>query len=159
MITLLNELGFEVVGAAVFHHDPVYDSGDDKLDILGQAVKNYGDVPDYRVCNKQACELVNALNRIKPDFILARHGGMTLWGAKFGIPSLLIGDEQFGIGYKGALNYARRIDDTLDSIEFIKNYSKHASNPYTKWWLEQDPGYFQGDGSGRGCAKSQNGGF
>ena len=68
LITLLNELGFEVVGAAVFHHDPVYDSGDDKLDILGQAVKNYGDVPDYRVCNKQACELVNALNRIKPDF-------------------------------------------------------------------------------------------
>ena len=93
------------------------------------------------------------MNRIKPDFILARHGGMTLWGAKFGIPSLLIGDEQFGIGYQGALNYARRIEDTLDSIEFIKNYSKHASNPYTKWWLEQDPGYFQGDGSGRGCAR------
>ena len=147
----------DVVGAAVFHHDPVYDSGDDKLDILGQAVKNYGDVPDYRVCNKQACELVNALNRIKPDLILARHGGMTLWGAKFGIPSLLIGDEQFGIGYKGALNYARRIDDALDSIEFIKNYSKHASNPYTKWWFEQDPGYFQGDGSGKGCAQGRGG--
>ena len=157
LITLLGELGMEVVGAAVFHHDPVYDSGDDKLDILGQAVKNYGDVPDYRVCNKQACELVNALNRIKPDLILARHGGMTLWGAKFGIPSLLIGDEQFGIGYKGALNYARRIDDALDSIEFIKNYSKHASNPYTKWWFEQDPGYFQGDGSGRGCARGNGG--
>ncbi len=150
LIHLLRELGFDVIGASVFHHDPVYDSGDRNMDVLAHAVNTYGDVKDYRVCNKQSCELVNALIRSKPDFIMARHGGMTLWGAKLGIPTLLIGDEQFGIGYKGALNYARRIDETLDSIEFIKNFSKHASNPYTEWWLTQEPGYFQGGGTG-GC--------
>ena len=32
-----------------------------------------------------------------------------------------------------------------------------SSNPYTKWWFEQDPGYFQGDGSGRGCARGNGG--
>ena len=144
LIQLLREMGFEVIGASVFHHDPVYDSNDPDEDVLAQAVRVYGDVPNYHVCNKQACELVNALVKQKPDFIMARHGGMTLWGAKLGIPTLLIGDEQYGIGYQGALNYARRIDETLDSVEFITNYSKHASIPYTDWWLEQEPGYFQG---------------
>ena len=149
LIHLLSELGFEVMGASVFHHDPVYDSGDPEMDVLQHAVQTYGDVKNYQVCNKQSFELVNALNRIRPDLILARHGGMTLWGAKLGIPTLLIGDEQFGIGYNGALNYARRIEDALDSVEFISNYSEHASKPYTKWWLEQEPGYFQSGGSGK----------
>ncbi|MBE5859600.1 MAG: nitrogenase [Butyrivibrio sp.] len=149
LIQLLSELGFDVMGASVFHHDPVYDGGHSEMDVLQQAVNNYGDVKNYQVCNKQSFELVNALYRIRPDLILARHGGMTLWGAKLGIPTLLIGDEQFGIGYKGALNYARRIDETLDSIEFIQNYSQHASKPYTEWWLSQEPGYFQSGGSGK----------
>ena len=149
LIHLLRELGFEVQGASVFHHDPVYDSDHPEMDVLQHAVQTYGDVKNYQVCNKQSFELVNALYRIRPDLILARHGGMTLWGAKLGIPTLLIGDEQFGIGYKGALNYARRIDEALDSIEFIKNYSEHASKPYTQWWLDQEPGYFQSGGSGK----------
>lgn len=153
LIQLLSELGFEVIGASVFHHDPIYDSGDSNEDVLAQAVSVYGDVPHYHVCNKQACELVNALVKYKPDFIMARHGGMTLWGAKLGIPTLLIGDEQYGIGYQGALNYARRIEETLDSIEFITNYSKHASMPYSTWWLSQEPGYFQG----QKCKKSEKG--
>ncbi len=151
LIHLLAELGFDVVGASVFHHDPIYDNEEREQDVLKHAVDEYGDVKNYQVCNKQSFELVNALSRIKPDLILARHGGMTLWGAKLGIPSLLIGDEQFGIGYKGALNYARRIEDTLDSIEFIKNYSTHVQNPYTEWWLQQEPGYFQGNGKSCGC--------
>ena len=63
--------------------------------MLAQDVDLYGDIKNYRVCNKQAFELVNALKRIKPDLMIARHDGMTLWGAKLGIPTLLIGDEQF----------------------------------------------------------------
>jgi nitrogenase molybdenum-iron protein alpha chain len=39
-------------------------------------------VPNFNVCNKQEFELVNALNRLRPDLLLTRHGGMTLWGAK-----------------------------------------------------------------------------
>lgn len=144
IIALLRELGLEVQGAAIFHHDPVYDNGDKASDALAQDVALYGDIKNYNVCNKQAYELVNILNKVRPDIMIARHGGMTLWGAKLGVPTLLIGDEQFGFGYQGILNYAERILETLDNKEFVTNLAKHSSMPYTKWWLEQDPFTFLG---------------
>ena len=144
IIALLRELGLDVQGAAIFHHDPIYDNGDPSSDALAQVVQNYGDVPNFNVCNKQAFELVNILSKVKPDLMIARHGGMTVWGAKLGIPSLLIGDEQFGFGYQGVLNYAERILETLDSVEFVTNLARHSSMPYTRWWLEQNPYSFLG---------------
>ena len=146
IVALLSELGLKVKTAAIYHHDPIYDNGDPKSDLLAQDVELYGDVPTYHVCNKQSFELVNQLRRAKPDLMVARHGGMTIWGAKLGIPTMLVGDEQFGFGYQGIINYARRIEDTLDAIEFVTNLSKHSSNPYTDWWLEQEPGHFMEGG-------------
>lgn len=149
LIAVLRELGLEVQGAAIFHHDPVYDNGDRISDALAHDVNTYGDVANYNVCSKQAYELVNILNRVRPDIMIARHGGMTLWGAKLGIPTLLIGDEQFGFGYQGILNYAERILETLDNKEFVTNLAKHSTMPYTKWWLEQNPfSFLRGDADG-----------
>lgn len=144
LIALLQELGISVQGAAIFHHDPIYDNGDATSDALAHDVDTYGDVHNYNVCNKQAYELVNILNRVRPDIMIARHGGMTLWGAKLGVPTLLIGDEHFGFGYQGVLNYAERILETLDNKEFVTNLAKHSTMPYTKWWLEQNPFSFLG---------------
>lgn len=131
IIALLKELGIEVQGAAIFHHDPVYDNGDINSDVLSSTVKNYGDVKHYNVCNKQAYELVNILNRLKPDILIARHGGMVIWGAKLGIPTFLMEDEQFGFGYQGILNYAEKVLETFDNIEFTLNLAKHSTMPYT----------------------------
>ncbi|MDR2740718.1 MAG: nitrogenase [Treponema sp.] len=139
LLGLLYELGLKPQGAAIFHHDPLYDSGDVNADTLQHIVEDYGDVPRYSVCNKQEFELANILKRLRPDILLARHGGMTLWGAKFGIPSLLIGDEHFGMGYEGIVKYGRRILETMENDEFVKNLEKHAVNPYTDWWLAQEP--------------------
>lgn len=144
LLGMLQELGMKAVGAAIFHHDPVYDNGAVESDTLQHVVQDYQDIPNYNVCNKQEFELVNVLNRVKPDILLARHGGMTLWGAKFGIPSLLIGDEHYGMGYEGLVNYGKRILETLENDEFVKNLAKHSLNPYTSWWLEQEPYTFLG---------------
>lgn len=146
LIAVLRELGFEVKGAAIFHHDPVYDNGCTDSDMLAHDVDTYGDVKNFNVCSKQAFELVNLLRREKPDIFIARHGGMTVWGAKLGIPTLLVGDEQLSFGYDGILNYAERIEETLDNTEFVTNLAKHSSMPYSKWWLEQDPYTFLGGG-------------
>ncbi|MFV0528230.1 MAG: nitrogenase component 1 [Lachnospiraceae bacterium] len=151
IIALLSELGFVVEAASIFHHDPVYDNHNPESDALAQVVEEYGDIKKYHVCNKQAFELVNALRRVQPDLLVARHSGMTVWGAKLGIPTLLVGDEQFGIGYRGVLNYASRIEEALDAVEFVTNLSKHSTMPYTKWWLDQQPQAFQG-----GKKKCQN---
>ena len=142
LLSVLGELGIEAVGAAIFHHDPVFDNGVTDNDQLAQRVKDYGDVENFNVCNKQEFELVNALNRLRPDLLLARHGGMTLWGAKLGIPSLLVGDEHLSMGYEGLVAYGERILETLENTEFVKNLEKHAVNPYTKWWLAQQTGAF-----------------
>jgi nitrogenase molybdenum-iron protein alpha chain len=144
LLAILGEIGIEAQGAAIFHHDPVYDNGSQESDTLGHTVGDYGDVPNYNVCNKQEFELVNQLNRIHPDVLLARHGGMTLWGAKFGIPSLLIGDEHYGMGYEGLVKYGERILETLENDEFVTNLAKNTINPYSKWWLEQKPYTFLG---------------
>ncbi|AEV70240.1 nitrogenase component 1 [Acetivibrio clariflavus] len=149
LLDVLGELGMKAVGAAIFHHDPIYDSGRQENDQLAQRVADYGNVFNYNVCNKQEFELVNALNRIRPDVLLARHGGMTLWGAKLGIPSLLIGDEHYSMGYEGLVNYGERILEVIENDEFVKNLEKHAINPYTKWWLEQPPYYFLEGGAGK----------
>ncbi|MDR2522686.1 MAG: hypothetical protein LBC93_03150 [Synergistaceae bacterium] len=147
LLGLLKELGLCPLGAAIFHHDPVYDKGIDTLDSLNNLVELYGDVPGYNVCNKQEFELVNILHRTRPDVLLARHGGMTLWGAKFGVPSLLIGDEHYGMGYEGLVKYGRRIVNTIENDEFVKNLARHTVIPYSKWWLEQDPCTFLGTGT------------
>jgi nitrogenase molybdenum-iron protein alpha chain len=148
LLAVLHELGMKAIGAAIFHHDFIYDNGSVESDTLQHAVEDYGDIPNYHVCNKQEFELVNVLNRVKPDILFARHGGMTLWGAKFGVPSLLIGDEHFGMGYVGLVNYGERILETLENSEFVENLSKHAVNPYSAWWLAQEPNTFLGGGVG-----------
>ena len=149
LLDVLGELGLKASGAAIFHHDPIYDSGRKENDQLAQRVADYGNVANFNVCNKQEFELVNALNRIRPDVLLARHGGMTLWGAKLGIPALLIGDEHYSMGYEGLVHYGERILEVLENDEFVKNLAKHAINPYTKWWLEQQPHYFLKGGAGK----------
>ncbi|MGD0817625.1 MAG: nitrogenase component 1, partial [Methanomassiliicoccales archaeon] len=145
LISILKELEMDVVGAGIFHHDPCYDNQDRKSDGLIHVVKTYGDVKNFNVCNKQVFELVNLLNRIRPDVFVARHGGLSVWGVKLGIPTLLIGDEQFGLGYQGILNYGNKILDTLTTKAFVENVAAHSELPYTDWWLEQGAaGYMKG---------------
>lgn len=148
LLGVLGELGLKVCGTAIFHHDPIYDSRRPENDQLAQRVSDYGNVPNYNVCNRQEFELVNALNKIRPDVLLARHGGMTLWGAKLGIPSLLVGDEHCSMDYEGLVNYGERLLEVIENDEFVKNLEKHAAIPYTKWWLEQQPYYFLKGGAG-----------
>jgi nitrogenase molybdenum-iron protein alpha chain len=145
ILAVLKELGIKPLGAAMFHHDPVYDNGEEECDVLQNTVDLFGDVENYNVCNKQEFELVNILNRLNPDILLARHGGLTLWGAKLGIPSLLIEDEHFAMGYEGIVRYGKRIAETIENDEFVKNLKKHTINPYSKWWFAQKPFFFLGE--------------
>lgn len=149
LIAVLRELGLDVVGTFIFHHDVNYDSGNPDADQLAHDVQTYGDIQNYNVCNKQEFELVNMLTRLKPDLFIARHGGMTLWGARFGIPTLLVGDEHFLMGYEGLVRYGKRLVETLENDEFVKNLSRHAVNPYTSWWLEQPTDAFLKGGASK----------
>jgi nitrogenase molybdenum-iron protein alpha chain len=143
IIGLLRELGLVVEGAAIFHHDPVYDNGQESSDALAFTVREYGDVPAYNVCNKQAFEVLNILNTLRPDIMIARHTGMTHWAGRLGIPSVVIDDEQFGFGYQGVVNYGEKLVDALDDVEFLQNLARHGRMPYSSWWLAQSPFAFR----------------
>jgi len=138
IVAVLKELGIEVLGATVWHHDASFDHGDPSGDTLQKLVSDYGDV-DFSVCDKQSYEMVNLINRLRPDIFIVRHNGMSVWGAKLGIPTFLMGDEHFGIGYQGLLNYGYKILDAVTNPAFVQNLARHTKLPYSQWWLDQGP--------------------
>lgn len=142
LIAMLNDLGMKVLGGHIWHHDQRFDNDDERLDVLKFDVEYYGNFK-LGICNKQSFEVVNALNRLKPDIFISRHMA-TVWPAKLGIPAFLSVIEPSEMLYDGLIRYGELIWSTLRNPAFIKNISKHSKLPYTDWWLEQDTFAFLG---------------
>ena len=141
LIAVLREIGVQVDGSLVFHHDPVYDSRDPRQDSLAQTLDGYGDVPHFSVGNRQQYLLPALLRRVKPDFLLIRHNGLAPLAARLGIPAIPLGDEHHPLGYQGLLNMGASILGILARRKFSKDLSAHVVLPYSKWWLSQDDPY------------------
>ncbi len=140
LIAVLRELGIEVDGSLVFHHDPVYDSQDPRQDSLTHLVDNYGDVSHFSVSNRQQYQFYGLLNRVNPDFILIRHNGLAPLASRLGIPAAPLGDEHHALGYQGMLNLGESILDILAHKKFHQDLAAHVRLPYKKEWLSQkDP--------------------
>jgi len=140
LISVLKELGVEVDGSLVFHHDPVYDSGDPRQDTLAQLVDTYGDIPNFSVSNRQQYQFYGLLQRVKPDFILIRHPGLAPLASRLGIPAAPLGDEHIALGYQGIINLGETVLEILSHRRFHQNLAAHVRVPYKKWWLDQpDP--------------------
>jgi len=142
IIALVKDLGMEVVGTSVWHHDQKYDNDDDNLNFLKFGVETYGNFP-VGVCNKQAFEVTNAINKYKPDIAITRHIS-TVWAAKLGIPSIFAGNNPTEMLYDGLIRFGQCIDDAISNPAYIKNVAKHSKLPYKSWWFEQDTYSFLG---------------
>lgn len=141
LIAVMRELGIEVNGSLVFHHDPVYDSEDPAQDTLSYLVDNYGDVESFSVSNRQQHQFYALLKKVEPDFILIRHNGLAPLASRLGIPAAPLGDEHIAVGYDGMVNLGNAILGILQRKKFHEDLSKHVKLPYTKWWLEQTDPY------------------
>jgi len=93
LIAVLKELGIQVDGSLVFHHDPVYDNNDPSKDTLKFLVDNYEDVANFSVSNRQQFQFYGLLKNVNPDFILIRHNGLAPLASRMGIPAAPLGDE------------------------------------------------------------------
>jgi nitrogenase molybdenum-iron protein alpha chain len=51
-------------------------------------------------------------------------------------------------GYKGILNTAYAILDTVKNRSFAKNLAERVKLPYTQWWLEQSNSHFLQEAEG-----------
>ena len=134
---VLQELGMEVVWALAWHYDYKYDNGQvpPALDYLQ---KTAPEGMKLSVSDQQNYEVMNILNRYKPDLYFSRHPGSTVWAIKQGYAALFVADEFMIFGYEGTLSFAKTVLDTIKNRSFEKNLASRIRLPYTKWWYEQD---------------------
>lgn len=138
LISVLKELGIEVQGSIVFHHDPVYDGAGEHQDTLKDLVNTYGDIPHYSVSKTQAFQLPQIFRRSQTDFVIVRHQGLSPEAAKMGIPALAMGDEHIPVGYDGIARTGEILKGILARKKFNQVLKRHVELPYTKWWVKQE---------------------
>ncbi|CAH2602676.1 Nitrogenase [Rhodovastum atsumiense] len=141
VIAVLRELGVEVDGSLVYHHDPVYDAPDKQGAAFGHLLDTYGDITHFSVANGQPFQLFNLLRRVSPDFVIIRHGGLAPLAARLGVPTMpLEGDSSLPIGYQGIVNLGEEILSVLAQRRFHEDLAAHTTLPYKSAWLaEPDP--------------------
>ncbi len=141
LIEVMRELGIEVDGSRIFHHDPVYDSGDAREDSLGHLNEQYGKVNHFHVSNRQQYQLYTFLKESQPDFLLIRHNGLAPLASRLGIPSAPLGDEHLAVGYDGMINIGETVLEILAHKKFHDDIKAHVALPYKDWWLNQKDAY------------------
>jgi len=134
---VIQELGMEVAYIASWHYDSRYDDGNPPPHVQYLAEYTPENIK-VSVADQQNFELMNILNRYKPDLYLGRHGGTAVWAIKQGIPAIFMADEYLTFGYKRTLSFAYAILDTITNRSFEQNLSSRIKLPYTDWWYEQD---------------------
>ncbi|SEW16048.1 nitrogenase component 1 [[Clostridium] fimetarium] len=137
---VLQELGIEVLHAAAWHYDKKYENGEvpPAMEYLLENNPNF----EVSVADQQNFEVLNILNRLQPDVYLSRHPGSTVWAIKQGFPAVYVADEYMIFGYKGTLDFAHTVLDTIRNRSFEKNLAKRVKLPYTDWWYKQESGLF-----------------
>jgi nitrogenase molybdenum-iron protein alpha chain len=138
---VLQELGMEVVWAAAWHYDNKYDNEKAPAS-LNYLIENSPNNFKISVADQQNYEILNILNEHQPDIYFSRHPGTTVWAIKQGIPALYVADEYMIFGYKGTLNFAYSVLDTIRNRSFEKNLAARVKLPYTEWWYKQDNATF-----------------
>lgn len=133
---VLAEFGIEVVEAAAWHYDYRYDNGEPPPSLL-HLRDDMGINPALIVADQQNFEVLNILNRYKPDLYFSRHPGSTVWAVKQGVQAIYVADEYMIFGYKGTLGFANAVLDAVRNRSFAQNLAAHIKLPYTDWWYRQ----------------------
>lgn len=138
---VLQEFDIEVVWAAAWHYDKEYDNGElpPSIRYLKEHSPNNFKLS---VAEQQNYEILNILNEYKPDLYFSRHPGTTVWAIKQGVPAVYVADEYMIFGYKGTLNFAYSLLDTIRNRSFEKNLAARTKLPYTDWWYKQNNATF-----------------
>ena len=141
MASLLKELGLEVIGVRPYHYDNLSDPIYEMLDREFPGI-------NVNVSSSQMFELVNILEREKPDIVFT-HSGSNAWAAKTGTVSIpLFSPNKNYFAYAGAYDIAVSIARALKNTAFQKNIKENISLPLKKEWFEKDPySYIQQDAS------------
>ena len=133
---VLIELGMEVVYGLAWHYDYKYDNGE-VPPALEYLKENAPKDLQLSVADQQNYEVLNILNRYKPDLYFSRHPGTTVWAIKQGYAAVFVADEYMIFGYDKNLRFAKTVLDTVKNRSFEKNLAARIKLPYTQWWYDQ----------------------
>ncbi|MNN02338.1 Nitrogenase component 1 type Oxidoreductase [compost metagenome] len=96
----------------------------------------------FNAATQQPFELVNLIERERPDLVIGHVGGNGHI-AKQGVPVFpLFGPSYNYLGYSGAFEIARRLNRILKNTMFNKNISENVKLPYKKEWYSQNPFHY-----------------
>jgi nitrogenase molybdenum-iron protein alpha chain len=137
----LQELGIEIVQSTAWHFDKQYDDGNSPA-AFRYLVEHSPNDYKLSVSDLQNHEIMHTLNQLKPDIFFSRHTGSAVWAMKLGIPALCVYDEYAIFGYRGLLNFAYSVLDTVTNRSFTANLSRRVKLPYTDWWMKRETGHF-----------------
>lgn len=133
---VLRELGVEVLWTATWHFDQNYDHGE-----VPESTRRLAEVDQtlgVSVGDQQNYEIVNLLNRLKPDLYVTRHGGSSVWATKMGIASYMVTDEYAAFGFNGILDFGNVLIDKLTNRALARTLAHRIKLPYSDWWIAQD---------------------
>jgi len=135
---VLQELGIEIIYVISLHHDAKFDNNEIPPFIEYYLEDKSSNNFKVSISDQQNFEIMNILNKLKPDIYLSRHSGTTVSAIKQGIASLFVGDEFKAFGYKGTLDFAHTLLYTIKNRSFEKNLAARVKTPYTEWWYKQN---------------------
>jgi len=135
-VRVLQELGVEVIWGASWHFDQNYDNGIPPESSRRLAEEN--ETFPVSVTDQQNFELLNLLNRLKPDLYVSRHPGSSVWATKMGIASVMVADEFASFGLKGLVDFGNILTDKLRNRGLARRLASRIQLPYSHWWMKQD---------------------
>jgi nitrogenase molybdenum-iron protein alpha chain len=131
---LFQELGLEIVGLRSYHHDDFGTEFYDRL-IAAQGGKDF----PIDIANFQPFELVNLLQKVKPD-LFCGHVFDNAWAARLGYPTITIFRIfDHYVAYRGFYEVAKKLVRNLRNHAFNAKLSQNVPEAYRKEWYEKSP--------------------
>jgi nitrogenase molybdenum-iron protein alpha/beta subunit len=133
VVTLVEELGGEVVGVSVEHLDSLHERELTRLLVDKPGLQ-------LHVAQGQPFEEANILHRARPDLYVGG-AGQQLVAAKLGIPAVTV--HATGIlGYRGVRQFVRLAAKALRNKAFVLNLAGNSSLPYFDSWRQKSPYWY-----------------
>jgi nitrogenase molybdenum-iron protein alpha chain len=130
--SLFQELGLEVIGLRSYHHDEFGTELYSRL-VQAQGGKDFA----IDIANFQPFELVNLLEKLKPD-LFAGHIWDNVWAARAGFPTITIFRIfDYYVGYRGYYEVAKKAARVLRNASFNTKLSQHVERGYNPQWYAE----------------------
>lgn len=136
---ILKELGVKVLHTVAYHYDPKLDNQSDDLVAAAKDAEEFEYDMDISVNDAQQFETYLLVKNNRPDFIISRAHGASVWGVKMGIPSIEAKISLEIFGYDGLVAFGRTILNELKNNNFVKKLGIRYESPFTDKFEKSEP--------------------